>query len=169
MVAELVAQRAQKRSERGDFLAHCRSHPHADEHRVGRVVPEELSNPEGCDRRRISRPERGYLTAANCRAGASSYVSYQLLRNVLAAYALNLSFCVLVDARRPDLREHWYTAMRCVRPMDLKTRCKVLTLQEVAQVLPLRLRNFLDLKYGIVAAGVVSFRNQGDCVLSDNV
>jgi hypothetical protein len=29
------------------------------------------------------------------------YVSYQLLRNVLAAYALNLSFCVLLDARRP--------------------------------------------------------------------
>jgi len=29
------------------------------------------------------------------------YVSYQLLRNVLAAHALDLSFCLLLDARRP--------------------------------------------------------------------
>ncbi len=36
------------------------------------------------------------------------YVSYQLLRNVLAAYALDLSFCVLLDARRQDLLEQWY-------------------------------------------------------------
>jgi hypothetical protein len=28
------------------------------------------------------------------------YASYQLIRNVLAAYASDCSFCVLVDARR---------------------------------------------------------------------
>jgi hypothetical protein len=80
---------------------------------------------------------------------AQDYVSYQLLRNVLAAYALNLSFCVLLDARRPDLREQWYTVMSCVRPMDLRTRCKILTWQELSAALPLRLQRFLDLKYGI--------------------
>jgi Restriction Endonuclease associating with ARP len=79
------------------------------------------------------------------------YVSYQLLRNVIAAYALNLSFCVLLDARRPDLREQWYRVMSCVRPMDLKTRCKVLTWQELSAALPLRLQRFLELKYGIVS------------------
>ena len=36
------------------------------------------------------------------------FSSYQLLRNVLAAHALNLDFCVLLDARRPDLLEHWF-------------------------------------------------------------
>jgi hypothetical protein len=96
------------------------------------------------------------------------YVSYQLLRNVLAAYALNLSFCVLLDARRPDLREQWFTVMSCVRPIDLRTRCKVVTWQELAQVLQVRLRNFLDLKYGIVAE-IASSRNRGDCALSNNV
>ena len=35
----------------------------------------------------------------------SKYRSYQLLRNVLAAHALGCNFCVLRDARRPDLRE----------------------------------------------------------------
>jgi hypothetical protein len=79
------------------------------------------------------------------------YVSYQLLRNVLAAYALNLSFCVLLDARRPDLREQWYTVMSCVRAMDLRTRCKILTWQELSAALPGRLQNFLELKYGIVS------------------
>ena len=29
------------------------------------------------------------------------YVSYQLIRNVLAAHALGLSFCVILDAPRP--------------------------------------------------------------------
>jgi len=77
------------------------------------------------------------------------YVSYQLLRNVLAAYALELSFCVLLDARRPDLIEDWYAVMRCVRPMDLRTRCKVLTWQELAPALPSSLQCFLELKYGI--------------------
>jgi restriction endonuclease-like protein len=79
------------------------------------------------------------------------YVSYQLLRNVLAAYALNLSFCVLLDGRRPDLVEQWYAVMRCVRPMDLRTRCKILTWQELSAALPGRLQNFLELKYGIVS------------------
>ena len=77
------------------------------------------------------------------------YVSYQLLRNVLAAYALDLSFCVLLDARRPDLIEDWYAVMRCVRRMDLRTRCKVLTWQELAPALPSSLQCFLELKYGI--------------------
>ena len=77
------------------------------------------------------------------------YVCYQLLRNVLAAYALNLSFCVLLDARRPDLVEDWYAVMKCVRSTDLRTRCKILTWQELSASLPMRLQAFLDLKYGI--------------------
>jgi len=81
------------------------------------------------------------------------YISYQLLRNVLAAYALNLSFCVLLDARRPDLIEGWYAVMACVRPTEVRTRCKVLTWQELAAALPMKLQRFLDLKYGIVPAG----------------
>jgi hypothetical protein len=81
------------------------------------------------------------------------YVSYQLLRNVLAAYSLGLSFCVLLDARRPDLIEDWYEVMACVRPTELRTKCKVLTWQELTVVLPRTLQHFLDLKYGIVPAG----------------
>ena len=80
------------------------------------------------------------------------YVSYQLLRNVLAAYAFDLSFCVLLDARRPDLIEDWYAVMACVRPTDLRTRCKVLTWQELTVALPMKLQHFLDLKYGILPA-----------------
>ncbi len=57
--------------------------------------------------------------------------SYQLIRNVLAAYASDCGFCVLVDARRPDLIESWYAILRCVRPVELRVRCKVLTWQEL--------------------------------------
>jgi hypothetical protein len=77
------------------------------------------------------------------------HVSYQLIRNVLAAYASDMSFCVMLDARRPDLIEVWHRAMRCVRRADLRVRCKVLTWQELAVFLPRGLRNFLHEKYGI--------------------
>jgi len=81
------------------------------------------------------------------------YSSYQLIRNVLAAQALALDFCALLDARRPDLRENWFTIMSCVRDSALKTRCKVLTWQELSEALPAELQHFLDIKYGIVPPG----------------
>ena len=78
-----------------------------------------------------------------------SYLSYQLIRNVLAAHAGQASFCVIVDARRPDLREAWYAVMRCIRPHELRMRCKILTWQELACMLPARVQKFLGEKYGI--------------------
>jgi hypothetical protein len=84
-------------------------------------------------------------------SGDMRYQSYQLIRNVLAAEANGCAFCVLCDARRPDLLRAWYEIMRAVRPVELRLRCKVLTWQELAQVLPRRLQNFLEEKYGIVA------------------
>ena len=80
------------------------------------------------------------------------YVSYQLIRNVLAAHALGLDFCTLLDARRPELIEDWYGILRCIRSAALRARCKVLTWQELAPCLPGALKNFLDVKYGIVPA-----------------
>jgi hypothetical protein len=84
------------------------------------------------------------------------YASYQLLRNVLAAHALGCSFCVLHDARRPDLREAWFAVMSAVKVGDLRLRCKVLTWQELAAVLPSGLQAFLDVKYGITPPGVTA-------------
>ncbi|MGC2110345.1 MAG: hypothetical protein WA655_12565 [Candidatus Korobacteraceae bacterium] len=84
------------------------------------------------------------------------FLSYQLIRNVLAAHANGCSFCVLLDARRPDLVESWYEVMRAVRLSDLRLRCKVLTWQELSEALPGAVRKFLDLKYGIVAPGRVA-------------
>lgn len=77
------------------------------------------------------------------------YLSYQLLRNVLAAYALQCSFCVLVDSRRPDLADAWYAVMKCVKPVTLRTKLRILTWQEIAQAAPPKLRAFLAAKYGI--------------------
>jgi hypothetical protein len=78
------------------------------------------------------------------------YVSYQLIRNVLAAHALSLDFCTLLDARRPDLLEDWYGVVRCIRFAGLRAKCKVLTWQELSLCLPAALKRFLSVKYGIV-------------------
>jgi hypothetical protein len=81
------------------------------------------------------------------------YSGYQLIRNVLAAYAAGSSFCVLHDERRPDLREAWFAVMAAVKSAEMRTRCKAMTWQELATLLPEDLQEFLDLKYGIVRAG----------------
>lgn len=77
------------------------------------------------------------------------YDSYQLIRNVLAAHASRCSFCVLLDARRPDLIEAFYAVVKCVTHVELRTECRALTWQELAQVLPQKLQAFLAVKYGI--------------------
>lgn len=81
------------------------------------------------------------------------YGGYQLLRNVLAANACDARFCVIADARRPDLREQWFAVMRCIRNYDLRLRCQMLTWQEISGVLPEGLRRWLEEKYGIFAPG----------------
>ncbi len=83
--------------------------------------------------------------------GEPGYASYQLIRNVLAAYAADASFCVLYDERRPDLREAWFRVMAAVKSAAMRARLKALTWQELAALLPPALQDFLDVKYGIVA------------------
>ena len=84
------------------------------------------------------------------------YAGYQLIRNVLAAFAEGCSFCVLHDERRPDLREAWFAVMAAVKSAEMRVRCKVLTWQELAALLPEELQEFLDWKYGIVGPGRMS-------------
>ncbi len=79
------------------------------------------------------------------------YRSYQLIRNVLAAHAEGARFCVIADERRPDLKEAWFRVMAAVRGAEMRTRCLMLTWQELAAVAPEGLREFLAVKYGIVA------------------
>jgi hypothetical protein len=80
------------------------------------------------------------------------YISYQLIRNVLAAHALGFDFSTLVDARRPDLLEHWFLIVSCIRSATLRSRCKVFTWQELTPSLPAALQRFLSAKYGIMPA-----------------
>ncbi len=77
---------------------------------------------------------------------------YQLIRNVLAAFASDASFCVLCDARRRDLIEIWYSVLSAVHYPSFAWRLKLLTWQELASVLPKDLQQFLEAKYGIIAA-----------------
>jgi hypothetical protein len=75
--------------------------------------------------------------------------SYQLIRGVLAASATGGSFCLLCDARRPDLVEEWYAVMRAVKNCALRCRLQLLTWQELTAMLSRSLKKFLAEKYGI--------------------
>jgi hypothetical protein len=104
----------------------------------------------------VVRGYRDFLEVFDARVlpmAGGKFLSYQLIRNVLAAHANECSFCVLLDQRRPELIEQWYAVMRCVRIVDLRLRCKVLTWQELSEALPPRLQAFLGCKYGIGPAG----------------
>ena len=80
--------------------------------------------------------------------------SYQLIRGVLAAYAVGGRFCLLCDGRRVDLISDWFQVMRAVRSLEAQARLRLVTWQEVAAVVPRRLQDFLAQKYGIVAPSV---------------
>jgi hypothetical protein len=79
----------------------------------------------------------------------AGFAGYQLIRNVLAAYALGCRFCVMYDQRRPDLRDAWFEVMAAVKLAEMRVRCLALTWQELAALLPGELQEFLELKYGI--------------------
>jgi hypothetical protein len=102
---------------------------------------------------RPSAPMAGADFATGVETG---YAHYQLIRNVLAAYAQGCSFCVIHDERRPDLREAWFEVMAAVKSAEMRVRLKVLIWQELAALLPEGLQEFLDRKYGIVAPGRVA-------------
>jgi len=91
--------------------------------------------------------------ARDAEPAEAAYAGYQLIRNVLAAYAEGCSFCVVHDERRPDLREAWFDVMKAVRSAEMRTRCKAMTWQELAGLAPEGLQEFLELKYGIAARG----------------
>lgn len=75
--------------------------------------------------------------------------SYQLMRCVLAAHAIGVSFVVISDGRRADLTERWFEVMLAVRDAALRTRLGLVTWQEIAAALPARVQKFLAEKYGI--------------------
>jgi hypothetical protein len=74
---------------------------------------------------------------------------YQLIRNVLAAYAADARFTVLLDGRRRDLIDAWYGVLTAVHSLSFATRLRVVTWQDLAAVVPAGLREFLAVKYGI--------------------
>jgi hypothetical protein len=75
---------------------------------------------------------------------------YQLLRGALAAHAeAGRRYCLLCDARRPDLIDAWYAVMRAVRNVELRSRLTAVTWQEIAGALPLPLQVWLSEKYGV--------------------
>ena len=89
------------------------------------------------------------------------YRCYQLLRNVLAANAHSASFCLITDARRTDLIQEWFEVLGAISTSQLRTRCKLLTWQELAEALPTSLQRFLAMKYGIGAAVDVAASSVG--------
>jgi hypothetical protein len=82
--------------------------------------------------------------------GEKGIHGYQLVRNVLAAYATQQRFSVILDKRRPDLIEQWHAVQRAIRLAGVRVRCLVLTWQELAAAVPKSsLKKFLAEKYGI--------------------
>ena len=79
-----------------------------------------------------------------------SYLHYQLIRGVLAACAEEgVRYCVICDARRPDLIDAWFTVANAVKLASVRARLQLATWQEIAATLPKSMRLWLAGKYGI--------------------
>jgi hypothetical protein len=92
---------------------------------------------------------------------ADSYLHYQLIRGVLAASAgQGTRYCVICDARRPDLIDAWFTVARAVKLALLRSRLQLLTWQEIAETVPRSMRTWLAEKYGIESPSPARSRNR---------
>lgn len=89
--------------------------------------------------------------AAQLPQSADTYMNYQLVRNVLAAFAHGRDFVLVCDARRPDLLRSWWDVMRSIKLTEVRSRCHFVLWQELAAELPQRIVSFLAEKYGIFA------------------
>jgi hypothetical protein len=78
------------------------------------------------------------------------FFNYQLIRNVLAAFAHDAVFILVCDGRRPDLLRSWWNVMRAVKSPEMRSRCSFVLWQEIADAVPNEVREFLIEKYGIV-------------------
>jgi hypothetical protein len=74
---------------------------------------------------------------------------YQLIRNVLAAFHLNATLIVLLDQRRPDLLQEWWSVHAAIKDTAVRLRCGFRTWQQVAAASPPALAAYLAGKYGI--------------------
>jgi hypothetical protein len=84
---------------------------------------------------------------------AESYLHYQLIRGVLAAWAEQGSrYCVICDARRPDLIDAWFTVAQAIKLASLRSQLQLVTWQEIAATFPKSMKTWLAEKYGIVFA-----------------
>lgn len=80
----------------------------------------------------------------------TSYLHYQLIRGVLAVFAEESArYCVICDARRPDLIDAWFAVSSAVKVASLRSRLQLATWQEIAATLPRAMRGWLAEKYGI--------------------
>ncbi|ADV82575.1 PGN_0703 family putative restriction endonuclease [Terriglobus saanensis] len=88
-----------------------------------------------------------------------NFLSYQLLRGVMAAVEHDARFCLMCDGRRPDLISRWFNVLSAVRSSSVRCRLQLVTWQEIALCLPHPLQSFLATKYGI---------GEGDKIESDD-
>jgi hypothetical protein len=80
----------------------------------------------------------------------TSYLHYQLIRGVLSVFEEEgTRYCVICDARRPDLIDAWFEVARAVKVASLRSRLQLATWQEIAVTLPKAMRRWLAEKYGI--------------------
>jgi hypothetical protein len=111
-----------------------------------------VSPPTTEDYSQLEEPTESLISSPALSQSARTVIDgYQLIRNVLAAFAADASFCVLCDSRRHDLIEIWYSVLSAVHYPSFAWRLKLLTWQELASALPKDLQQFLDAKYGIVS------------------
>jgi hypothetical protein len=83
--------------------------------------------------------------------------SYQLIRGALAAHTHTACFAVFCDQRRQDLIEDCFEIMSAMMSAELRCRLSVVTWQELAHALPLKVRTFLADKYGIVRSATAPY------------
>jgi hypothetical protein len=78
-----------------------------------------------------------------------SFLNYQIIRNLLAAYHFEKRHILICDGRRGDLIKSYYDVVKCVRSVGIRKRCDVIFWQDIWERVGKDIKEFLSEKYGI--------------------
>ncbi len=80
----------------------------------------------------------------------TEFENYQLIRNILSLLTGYIRFILFCDERRSDLIVRLYETIGCIKDITLRSKCSVITWQQIASVVGTDLKSFLAVKYGII-------------------
>ena len=88
--------------------------------------------------------------ASELRRADDKYLSFRVIRNLLAAYQYRKRHALLCDRRRTDLIEAYYNTVEALRDDALRSQCRVVFWQDLLSGIDSDISNFIETRFNLL-------------------